>query len=276
MNETTLESRILRTEFEQQGYIVRKGFFIQNEIKVLWDAIKIADTAEKTFGWDNNRLKFHTNLLSRNHKIQDFITQPKVVDLLSQIIGANIWVRWDQAVSKAPGASMMPWHQDNRSTQLNHAYYQVWIPLTKITAKNGGLWLQPGDYFRDRAIFPHRYADGVFACDKVIETPVMIEAEPGDVVIFSSFLLHCTAPNITDQTRWAYIVECFPLDCFDPLVEPPYFVIARDGKPCPEFRQYCPQRFNPINLSKYAWFKLKNVWYCFLRPWVRRVLNAKS
>jgi ectoine hydroxylase-related dioxygenase (phytanoyl-CoA dioxygenase family) len=276
MTNKTLASRSLRTAFEQQGYIVKKGLFTKDEINVLWENIKLSDVKGKTFGWDNNRLKFHTNLLSRNRKIQEFITQTKVINLLLPIIGENIWVRWDQAISKDPGASTMPWHQDNRSTQLSHAYYQVWIPLTQITADNGGLWIQPGNYFMNQEIFPHTYADGVFACSKILETPILIEAEPGDVVVFSSFLLHCTAPNITDQARWAYIVECFPLDCFDPLVEPPYFVMARDGKLHPEFRQFHPQRLNPINVFKYAWFKLKNVWYSLLKPWVRRVFNAKS
>ncbi len=265
-----------REEFERQGYIIYRGLFSIEEIKALWENIQSSDQKENTFGCDQNRLHYHTEFLSRSGKIRELITQSKIVDVLSKIIGSDIWVRWDQAISKDPGASMMPWHQDNRYTQLKHPYYQVWIPLTKVTADNGALWVQPGQYFMEQTVFPHTYVESFFSCERNIEAPVMIEAEPGDVVVFSSFLLHCTAPNTTNQSRWAYVLECLPLHCFDPLVEPPYFVMARDGKPHPEFVQFYAQRLHPINVLKYGWFKLKNVWYCSLRPLVKRVLNVKS
>jgi ectoine hydroxylase-related dioxygenase (phytanoyl-CoA dioxygenase family) len=263
-------------EFKKQGYIIRRGFFSTEDINFLRENIQSSDTKENTFGFDKNRSHYHTAILNRSKKVRELIIQPKVVNLLSKIIGSDIWVRWDQAISKDPGASMMPWHQDNRYTQLKHTSYQVWIPLTKVTAENGALWVQPGQYFLEEKIFPHQYTESFFDCDTALETPIMIEADPGDIVIFSSFLLHCTAPNITNQSRWAYILECLPLHCFDPLIEPPYFLIARDGKPHPEFVQFYAQRLNPINVLKYGWFKLKNVWYALLKPLVRRVLNAKS
>jgi hypothetical protein len=265
-----------REEFERQGYVIYRALFSKEEIKFLWENIQASDIKENTFGCDQNRLHYHTDFIGRSRKIRKLIAQPKVIDWLSKIMGPDIWVRWDQAISKDPGASIMPWHQDNRYTQLKHAYYQVWIPLTKVTPDNGALWVQPGSYFLDEKIFPHQYIDSFFVCESTLETPIIIEAEPGDVVIFSSFLLHCTAPNITNQSRWAYVLECLPLHCFDPLVEPPYFVMARDGRPHPEFVQFYPQRLNPINILKRRWFKLKNVWYCSLRPLIKRVFNVKS
>lgn len=265
-----------REEFENQGYIIYRGLFSKEEINSLRENIQLFDIKENIFGCDKNRLHYHTKFLSRSQKIRELIAQPKVIDFISNIIGSDIWVRWDQAISKEPGASVMPWHQDNRYTQLKHAYYQLWIPLTTVTSENGALWVQPGQYFMNQKIFPHKYVDSFFACECEIEPPMLIEAEPGDVVIFSSFLLHCTAPNITDQSRWAYVLECLRLECFDPLVEPPYFVMAREGKPHPEFVQFYAQRLNPIHFVKYRWFKLKNIWYCSLRPFVKSVLNIKS
>lgn len=266
----------IREEFERQGYVIHRGLFSQEEIRSLWENIQSFDTKENTFGCDQNRLRYHTDFISRSQKIRELMAQSKVIDLLSKIIAPDIWVRWDQAISKEPGAGMMPWHQDNRYTQLKHPYYQVWIPLTEITADNGALWVRPGQYFMDQKIFPHKSSESFFSCERDIEAPIMIEAELGDVVVFSSFLLHCTAPNTTDQSRWTYVLECLPLHCFDPLVEPPYFVIARDGKPHSEFVQFYAQRFYPINVLKYGWFKLKNVWYASLRPLFRRFLNVKS
>ncbi|WP_404784534.1 phytanoyl-CoA dioxygenase family protein [Altericista sp. CCNU0014] len=271
-----MEIKSRREEFERQGYIFCKDFFSKDEIDNLWENIKLSDIEENTFRWDQNRLQFHTHFLNRNHKIRDLIAQSKVVDLLSQIVGANIWVRFDQAISKDPGASMMPWHQDNGYTRLKHTYYQVWIPLTKMTLENGGLLVQSDNYSANQKILPHKYVDGFFVCEKPPNKSLFIEAKPGDIAIFSSLLLHCTTPNTSNESRWSYVVECLPLNCFDPLVEPPYFVMARDGKPYSKFVRFFPQRLNPINVLKYGWFKLKNVWYCWLRPVVRHILKIQS
>jgi ectoine hydroxylase-related dioxygenase (phytanoyl-CoA dioxygenase family) len=263
----------LKEAFKRQGYIFYKGFFSQDEIDVLYDNIKSSDTRETTFALDQNRFQYHVNLLNRNCKIQSLISQPKVVDLLSQIIGKNIWVRWNQAISKDPGSKMMPWHQDNRYSYLKHTCYQLWIPLTKMTPKNGGLWLQPGSYCFDKEVFSHKFSEGFYAYECSPKQPVFIEAEPGDVVVFSSYLLHCSAPNVTATTRWAYIVECLPFEHFDPSVKPPYFVIARDGKSSPEFVRFYWHRFNPMHFFKYWWYKLKKNWHCWLRPVVYRFLT---
>jgi ectoine hydroxylase-related dioxygenase (phytanoyl-CoA dioxygenase family) len=269
-----MESR--RKEFERQGYIFCKGFFTQDEIDILHENIKSSDTKETTFGFDQNRLQYHVNILNRNSEIQSLISQAKVVDLLSQIIGKNIWVRWNQAISKDPGAKMMPWHQDNRYSYLKHAYYQLWIPLTKITPENGGLLLQPGNYCFDKKVLPHKFSEGFYTYEGSPKQPIFIEAEPGDIVVFSSYLLHCTAPNSTSKSRWAYIVECLPCEHFDPSVKPPYFVIARDGKSSPEFVHFYRHRLNPIYFFKYYWYELKHFWHRWLRPVVLRFLTAIS
>jgi ectoine hydroxylase-related dioxygenase (phytanoyl-CoA dioxygenase family) len=260
--------------FKRQGYIFCKGFFSQDEIDILYENIKSSDTKEKTFSFDRNRFHYHVSLLNRSSKIQVLISQTKVVDLLSQLIGRNIWVRWNQAISKDSGAKMMPWHQDNRYSSLKHSYYQLWIPLTKMTPENGGLLLQPGSYCFEKQVFPHKFSEGFYAYEGSLEQPVFIEAEPGDVVVFSSYLLHCTTPNITPESRWAYIVECLPFEHFDPTAKPPYFVIARDGKSNPEFVHFYRHRLNPIHFFQYWWFKLKNIWYCWLRPLVNQFLKV--
>jgi hypothetical protein len=91
--------------------------------------------------------------------------------------------------------------------------------------------------------------------DGTPEAPVFISANAGDVVVFSSFLLHSTQPNTTQQTRWAYVVEYMSLDHFDPSIDPPYFVVARDGQSNPEFVQTYRGKMNPINQLKYLGYR---------------------
>ena len=244
-------SKNYQQEFKERGYIILRNFFSEEEIDRLFEEINITAANKKDDPLNKGALNFYSNLFLHSQKLQAFISQPKLVDFLKQIVGPDFWVRWDQAVAKRPGAPTFPWHQDNGYSQLKEEYYQLWIALTEMTSENGGLWLTPGSHKR---FLPHKKVDNHMVYQGTPDNPVFIEAKPGDVVLFSSFILHSTTPNITQDSRWAYVVEYMPLDNFDPDITPPYFVIARDGKPQPEFVNFYRGQLNIINQLKYLGF----------------------
>src|SRR5262249_18294524 len=93
-------------------------------------------------------------------------------------------------------------HQDWRSMQGSLDSIVVWLPLADVTAELGALEVVPAshklglvtsevvnsfgkvDRFRDDEFFP-------------------VEAARGDVLFFSSFLVHRSGENITDSIRWS-------------------------------------------------------------------------
>ena len=241
----------LYQEFQQQGYIVLRGFFPEEEMTTLIEDIKTADTREnKPSILNKGSLSFYSNIFFLSKKLQKFISQPRLVDVLKQIVGPDIWVRWDQAVAKGSGSGTFPWHQDNAYSGLKDSHYQLWIALTKMTPENGGLWLVPGSH---KQVLPHKLVGSHATYQGTPENPVFIEAKAGDIVLFSSLTLHSTTPNTTQDARWAYVVEYMSLDDFDPTIDPPYFVVARDGKPQPELLDFYPGRLNLAKRMKY-WF----------------------
>ena len=90
-----------------------------------------------------------------------------------------------------------------------------------------------------------------------VKNPVFISAEPGDVVLFSSFMLHSTTPNITQESRWAYVIEYMQMDKMDPFIEAPYLVVAKDGQSHLEYLDVLPSSKNIINRLKYSNLKQK-------------------
>jgi ectoine hydroxylase-related dioxygenase (phytanoyl-CoA dioxygenase family) len=222
----------LATEFEQQGFFILKGFFSKEEATELLEKIKASPKQTGKDPLTKGAMTFYSNTFLRSQELQSFISQQKIIDVLTQITDADLWVRWDQAVAKGPGADVFPWHQDNGYNHLKDGHYQFWVALTEMTADNGGLWLQPGSH---KTLRPHKKVGNEMVYEGEPENPILIEAEPGDVVVFSSFLLHMTTPNVTQNPRWAYVIEYMHLDHYDPYLEPPYFVVARNGKSCPEF-----------------------------------------
>lgn len=118
---------------------------------------------------------------------------------------------------------MFHWHQDITYLlgSLNSLTY--WIPLTPVNRLNSTIEVIPGSHHS--GIAPFRYL-GSEALQKnkvmspkdirLVEEPagpgVFIEAEPGDVVVFSQLLLHRSTPNRSDLSRWTVQVRHTDID----------------------------------------------------------------
>jgi ectoine hydroxylase-related dioxygenase (phytanoyl-CoA dioxygenase family) len=237
-------------ELRERGYIVARGFFSRPEMEALCEELRTARPRLAGADWlTTGNMIFRSNLYFHSRRLQAFISQPRLVDFLTPIIGPDFWVRWDQAVNKLPGGVEFPWHQDNAYNRLLVPHYQLWVAATPIRRENGGLWLDPGSHARGR--LPHRFVGSHAVYRGVPENPLVVEAEAGDVILFSSLLLHCTSPNISTGERWAYVVEYVPCDDFDPYISSPYFMVARHGRPQPRFVRTFRGRLRPRNQLKY-------------------------
>jgi hypothetical protein len=107
------------------------------------------------------------------------------------------------------------------------------VAVSATTADNGGLWLAPGSH--RRGPLPHHTHGRHQVADQSPTNGVLIAAERGDVVLFSSFLLHHTKANVSSDDRWAYVVEYMKAADYDPFVPGPYFIAARRGRSVGKF-----------------------------------------
>lgn len=249
MNKTiSQEKASLIEQFKTKGYVKYKNLFTQDEAEALIAKIKAAETIDGVSALNKGAMTFYSGVYAKSSELQEIVSAPRVVNLLQQIIGPDFWVRWDQAVAKGPGAGVFPWHQDNAYNYLQDEHYQLWIALTKTTEDNGGLWLVPK---HQNKVLPHDRVGNHMVFKGKPENPILIEAEPGDAILFSSLTLHSTTPNQTQDTRWAYVIEYMSCQDFDPTVKSPYFVVARDGKPAPQFVHWYEGRWKVQNHLKY-------------------------
>jgi len=255
MNYSSNDLAQLKSDFEDKGFIVLKHFFAQDEMPALLEYILQAEPSEGQGGLSKGAMQFRSNLFYKSKNIQNFITQQKMVDVLRHLIGNDFWIRWDQAVGKGPGAPVFPWHQDNGYNELSCEHFQFWIAVTKSTEQNGTILISPESHLKGR--LPHTF-DGKHTCYQgEVDQSMMIEAEPGDVLLFSPLTLHKTLPNVTaDDVRWAYVLEFMSLKDYDPGVPKPYFVVSKEGKPFGEFVHHHPAK-NMFTELEYQLRKLK-------------------
>lgn len=249
----------LRRQFQIEGYVHCRNFFSTAEVTKLHSEIINAgiSTCGKDY-LDKGPMIFYSNVFRRSASVRAFISQPRIVELLNQVAGPDCWVRWDQCVVKNPGAPEFPWHQDNAYNGLADAHFQFWIALTAMSETNGGLWLQPGSH--KLGLLPHVRLSNHVRCARPAENARLILAEKGDVVLFSSLLLHQTKPNESRAERCAYIVEYMSIDNYDPLVKPPYFIVSEGGVPKQEFVRSYRGSTRLKNRIKYLPLRLKELY----------------
>lgn len=226
----TMDARRRRREFEERGFTVCRTLFSRDEIA---QTLQEIHRAEPTSEIHTQGLTLRHNVFRRSAHLQGFISQAKVIDFLAPVVGPDFWVRWDQGILTVPGGRELPWHQDNGYNGLKREHFQLWVALTEINERTGLLWLQPGSH--RRGVLPHQQEGTYKVCPGDFEGATAIEAKEGDVVLFSSLMVHRSSPNTSMDCRSVYVAEYMRLDDIDPFVAPPYFIAARRGAPSPGF-----------------------------------------
>jgi ectoine hydroxylase-related dioxygenase (phytanoyl-CoA dioxygenase family) len=193
-------------------------------------------------------MTFYSLLFPLSTELQAFVGQPRLVDLACTLLDDDVWVRWDQAVVKQAGAPEFPWHQDNGYSLLHSVHLQAWVALTDAGPDDGGLWVAPGSH---RADLAHHHRGAHVEVDDEPAAGVAVTAERGDLVLFSSRLVHRTTPNRSGRDRLTYVVEYLGVHQLDPFLAPPYFVVSRDRAPQAGFRRWTPGRSSPRQQLRY-------------------------
>jgi hypothetical protein len=268
-----------KREFERDGFTVFRRMFSPSEMHHF-----IAECQAFEGSWrerepnSKGQMQFYSQVFRRSEVIRRFVSQSALIDLLVPIAGGDLWVRWDQAVAKGPDSGVFDWHTDTGYDLLPQVHFEVWIALSENRKDNGSLCVIPGSHKR-RRLHPHKrvgshvVAVGSERYDAPGSGKTFIEADAGDVVLFSSRLLHKTYENTTTKTRWAYVAEVLKLTDFDPTVKPPYFVIARDGKPAGDLVDKLDCARDPRQILKTLPLALR---HHVVSPLVRRLRSVSS
>ncbi len=107
---------------------------------------------------------------------------------------------------------LLPWHQDYPYAQDSLDALVYWIPLQAVDDRNGCVMIAPGSH--RSGVFPVDVEEpsprgngikGLRLADPQVFTSfptVSVPMNAGDVLVFSSLLLHRSQPNDTDAARW--------------------------------------------------------------------------
>lgn len=271
---TKIEQQTQRAkEFAEQGFTVARGFFSKEEAaRMLEDVQRCIALDKEPTALTDRGIIYTGAIFNRCDFTREVLASQRVIDLLKPIAGGDLWVSMDQAVTKHPGAGVFRWHQDNGYNGIKVPHYQFWVALTPTRKQNGALTLAPGSH--KRGLLPHKFVGGgQMEVQGPIGDTVCIDADIGDVIIFSSLMLHCTGPNEADNSRVAYVAEYLPLSDFNLDAKPPYYVAAEAGVSRPHFEPRQRGARSLRNQLLYLGPRLRRTAKRALRP-IRKVLRG--
>jgi ectoine hydroxylase-related dioxygenase (phytanoyl-CoA dioxygenase family) len=224
-------------DYDRDGYAVVRGLFSSAEID------RIAQAADQLYaeGVAHGRCYRHGNLFynvaagtggeplvrmaqwpSYHQPVLNRVRlDTRIADLLEPLIGRNLKQIINQIHWKAPGSlGEFAWHQDSRSRRpasayrnLAASYVQTGLAIDPHGPGSGGMRFIPGSHVRgDLGMDCSKKALGSAMTESTLEAVGLSEAdaidlvlEPGDLALWSPYLVHGSGTNRSDHKRRFYI-----------------------------------------------------------------------
>jgi ectoine hydroxylase-related dioxygenase (phytanoyl-CoA dioxygenase family) len=225
-------------QYWRDGYAVVRGFFTSDELA------EIADATDQLYteGVAHGRCFRHGNLfynVAREREDSDPLVrmvqwpsyhQPvlngvrldtRFVDLLEPLIGRDLKQIINQVHWKAPGSlGDFAWHQDSRFRRpasayrnLATSYVQTGLAIDPHKVASGCMRFIPRSHLRgDLGMDCSKKAMGAAMTDDALEAvgfaageSIDVLLEPGDLALWSPYLVHGSGTNASDHRRRLYI-----------------------------------------------------------------------
>lgn len=149
--------------------------------------------------------------LHRKEPFRSFAMHPEVLNAMHAILGPDVSVFNSQYIFKNPGVWGQPWHQDSLYYRFDRMpQVGVWLATSRATIENGCLFVAPGSHLEPiHEHVPDARPGANFGYVEVVDhdfsnaAPVLME--PGDILVFHSFLMHKSNDNTSDARRSALV-----------------------------------------------------------------------
>ncbi|MDE0883998.1 MAG: phytanoyl-CoA dioxygenase family protein [Myxococcota bacterium] len=199
--------------FRRDGFVNAGKVFEQDELaQIAGEYDRLVRKENQVLGNEEDGVFPYRAMLNfRSPALQAVILHPGLVAVAREILGDEIRFWWDQGINKSPGAgSRIPWHQDNGYHQgRTQEFLTCWLALDDSSLENGGLEAIPGSH---KAGHREHGWEGVHAAipPQSIEDEgaIPLDVKAGELLIFSSLLVHQTGGNTTeDRQRRSWVIQ---------------------------------------------------------------------
>jgi phytanoyl-CoA hydroxylase len=196
--------------FRSVGYVVVPHLFDGAECDAIVEHVERAAFELALGETSDGPLSYRPMMHLASPELTAVATDARWAPIVLPLLGTgDARLYWEQAVAKPPQArTELPWHQDNGYTPLiPEEYVTCWLALDDADEANGCIWVIPGSHRAGTQ--PHHAGAGPFRVghDGTEDDGVPVPVHRGDVLVFSSLIMHRSGPNTTDRHRRAWIIQ---------------------------------------------------------------------
>jgi len=153
--------------------------------------------------------------------IFDLVTDPKLLDVVEDILGPNFIAAGAHYFCKLPqDGKAVSWHQDASYWGFSPAKaLRAWLAIDDVDTRNACMQIVPGSHLHGHLPFRESDPSENNLLNQTVEDveeygsqPVDIELKAGEISIHSSLVLHGSRPNTSDRRRGGIAITYLPAD----------------------------------------------------------------
>ena len=194
--------------WKDNNYLKISGFFSDEEVTALQAWVKDIEGREPTHDkWlhhfeatpDGTRLSRSENFVPYHAGLEKLLTGGKVLDVVSELMGEQAVLYKEKINYKYPGGGGYAPHQDAPAYEFVTFHITCLISVDPATSESGCLSFSPGQYEQDFIALDEK---GCIAEETASEMKwVKVPTEPGDILLFGSYIPHKSGANRSNQAR---------------------------------------------------------------------------
>lgn len=216
-------------QYHEEGFMIIPGYLNSTELELVRDicsqSIEQIEQEMKAKNVDRDRInvlgkKYFINSARKKYpELNKIIFSKKAAEVCKAAIGQSSYLHNEQFVVKMTDTSTsFAWHQDSgysvyQGGAAPHTpYVTFWIALDDMSSANGTISVLPFSRSPSRNLIEHKWVDEVNAMVGYHggDEGDLVEVKAGDLVVFSSFLLHKSGANTTTKPRRSYFIAYTP------------------------------------------------------------------
>jgi phytanoyl-CoA hydroxylase len=227
-------------QFRENGFLILRGLYTGDEVRELLDHVddlisgRVVVPDAPAFGGDNKTPEARLEYLLRIHMLhrrleihERYLLHPRVLDVVSALIGPDVLALQSMLFVKRPDSSGQGYHQDSfHIVTQPDTLIGAWVALDRADEENGCLWVTAGS--QNEPVYPDADEGAGHGGDTLLadipsitgaddpdesrndlapvaakyagrEQPAVLD--PGDAVFFGGHVLHRSHSN-RSATRW--------------------------------------------------------------------------
>ena len=205
-----------RKQLDEQGYLIFKNVLSPSEIETILTRLEELWSLEGDQAGEENYIEAGVrrlaNLANKGEIFRDLYAHPQVLEVVEAVMGPEIRASMVNARDVPPHTGVrMSFHMDSdkgrvRDEKGYNAATAIWM-LDEFSVASGATAFVPGSHLFEKS--PKQVLTDLNASHP---DEIVIEGQPGDVLVFNGHCWHAGRPNLTDNHRRAVLVHYLRAD----------------------------------------------------------------